>query len=46
MPLEVRMMESSVGEKSRLDDAFTDWNLAATRLGRESVRPRSIFLDM
>lgn len=43
MPVEVRMMVSSVGEKSRLDDAFADLNLASTKFGSESLRPSNIF---
>lgn len=46
IPVEVRMMESSVGENSRLDEAFADSNLASTRRGSESVRPRIIFRDI
>ena len=45
-PLEVRTMESSVGENRRLDDAFAVWNLASTKRGSESGRPKIIFLDM
>lgn len=40
------MIESSVGEKNKLDEAFAVLNFASTRLGSESVRPSSIFLDM
>lgn len=46
MPVDVRMIESSVGEKSKLEDAFAVLNLASTKLGSDSVRPNNIFLDM
>ncbi len=46
MPDDVRIIESSVGENSKLDDAFADLNLASTKLGSDSVRPNNIFLDM
>ena len=39
-------MESSVGENRRLDDAFAVWNLASTKRGSESGRPKIIFLNM
>lgn len=45
-PVDVRIIESSVGENSRLDDSFAALNLASTKLGSESVRPSNIFLDM
>lgn len=46
MPVEVRMIESSVGEKSKLEDAFAALNLASTKLGSDSVKPNNIFLCM
>jgi len=45
MPVDVRMVVTSVGENSRFDDALADLNLASTRLGRASDRPRSILMD-
>ena len=33
------MMASSLGENSKLDDAFADSNLASTNFGRVSERP-------
>ena len=45
-PVEVRTMERSVGENRRLDDAFAVWNLASTKRGSESGRPKIIFLNM
>jgi hypothetical protein len=44
MPVEVRITASSVGEKSRLEVAFADMNLASARPGSASERPRSIFM--
>jgi hypothetical protein len=44
MPEEVRMTATSVSEKSRLDVAFAVLNLASTKLGRVSERPRSILM--
>jgi hypothetical protein len=44
MPSEVRIMATSVGEKSKLEVAFADVNLAATRLGSGVDRPRSILI--
>lgn len=44
IPLEVRIMESSVGEKMRLLDVSAEANLASTKLGSDSVRPSNIFL--
>ena len=46
VPVDVRIMESSVGEKTRLEDAFAEVNLASTKLGSDSVSPRSILRDM
>lgn len=46
MPVDVRIIESSVGENSRLDEAFAALNLAATKFGSDSVRSNNIFLDM
>jgi len=45
MPVEVRMMETSDGENSKLDEAFAVLNLASTRLGSASDRPSSIFME-
>jgi hypothetical protein len=44
MPAGVRIIATSVGEKSRLEDAFADMNFASTRLGSASDRPRSILM--
>ena len=46
MPADVRIIESSVGEKTRLLDAFAEANLASTKLGSDSVRPSNILRDM
>lgn len=46
MPVDVRIIESSVGEKTRLEDAFAEVNLDSTKLGSDSVRLSNIFLDM
>lgn len=46
IPVDVRIMESSVGEKTRLEDAFAKVNLDSTKLGNDSVRLSNIFLDM
>lgn len=46
MPEDVRIMDSSVGEKTRLLDAFAEMNFASTRLGSDSVRPSNILRDM
>lgn len=45
-PVDVRIIESSVGENSKLEEAFAVWNLASTKPGRDSVRPNNILLDM
>jgi hypothetical protein len=45
MPVEVRISATSVGEKSKLDAAFAEVNLASTRLGRAPDSPRSIFMS-
>lgn len=44
MPVEVRMIASSVCEKRRLELAFAALNLASTRPGSPSDRPRSILI--
>lgn len=44
MPVEVRIMASSVGENSKLEVAFADANFASTKLGSASDRPRRIFI--
>jgi hypothetical protein len=44
IPDEVRMMASSVGENSRLEDALAAANLASTRLGSASERLSSILM--
>jgi hypothetical protein len=44
MPVEVRMIASSVGENSRLEDALAAVNLASTRLGSVSERLSSILM--
>jgi hypothetical protein len=44
MPVEVRMVATSVGENSKLEAAFAEVNLASTRLGSTSDRPRSILM--
>ena len=44
MPDEVRMMASSVGENSRLEEALAAVNLASTRLGSASARLSSILM--
>jgi hypothetical protein len=44
MHAEVRMVVTSVGENSKLEAAFAEVNLASTRLGSASDRPRSIFM--
>lgn len=46
IPVDVRITDSSVGEKTRCEEVFAVANLASTRLGSESVRPSIIFLDM
>lgn len=46
MPVDVGIIESSVGEKTRLEEAFAVVNFASTRLGSDSESPSSIFLDM
>lgn len=46
MPVDVRMIESSVGENSKLEVAFAVLNLDSTKLGNGSARPNNIFLDM
>lgn len=46
MPVDVRMIESSVGENSKLSEAFAALNLASTKPGNGSVRPSNIFLYM
>lgn len=38
------MTETSVGENSKLEEAFAVLNLASTRLGSASDRPSSIFM--
>lgn len=45
MPLDVRMIASSVGENNKLEVTFAALNLASTRLGRVSDRPRSILMS-
>jgi hypothetical protein len=44
MPAEVRIIATSVGENSKLEVAFADENLAATRLGSGADNPRSILV--
>lgn len=44
MPLEVRRIATSVGEKSKLDAALAEVNLASTKLGSASGRSSSIFM--
>jgi hypothetical protein len=44
MPVEVRITETSVGESSKLAEAFAVLNLVSTRLGSASDRPSSIFM--
>jgi hypothetical protein len=44
MPAEVRMTATSVGEKSKLEEAFAEVNFACTRLESVSDRARSIFV--
>jgi hypothetical protein len=46
MPEEVRITASSVGENSKLDEAFADANLAFARLDSASGRPSSILTSM
>jgi hypothetical protein len=46
MPEEVRIMASSVGEKSKLEEALADVNLASARPGSVSDRPRSILMTL
>jgi hypothetical protein len=46
MPEEVRITATSVGEKSKLEVAFADMNLASARLGSASDSPRSIFMGL
>lgn len=42
MPPEVRIVVTSVGEKSIAEFAFAAMNLASTKAGRDSDSPRSI----
>lgn len=44
MPVDVRIMESSVGENERLEEAFAAANLASTRRGSGSARTSNIIL--
>jgi len=44
MPVDVRMIASSEGEKSRSDDAFAASNLRFTMLGRASDSWSSILM--
>jgi hypothetical protein len=46
MPEEVRITATSVGEKSKLEVAFADINLASARLDSASDSPRSIFMGL
>lgn len=45
-PVDVLMVVTSVGEKSRLLLALAAPNLVSTRLGSASYRPRSILVDV
>jgi hypothetical protein len=44
MPVEVRMVQTSVGENDKLAVALAEVNLASTKLGSASDSPRSIFM--
>jgi hypothetical protein len=46
MPEEVRITATSVGEKSKLEVAFADINLASARLDSASDSPRSIIMGL
>jgi hypothetical protein len=46
MPEEVRITASSVGENSKLEEAFAEVNLAFARLDSASGRPSSILTSM
>lgn len=46
MPVDVRMIASSVGENNKLDVTLADVNLASTKLGSASERPRSILMGI
>lgn len=43
-PEEVRTIATSVGEKSKLEDALADANFASTSSGRDSDRPSCIIV--
>jgi hypothetical protein len=44
MPVEVRMVQTSVGENDKLAVALAEINLASTKLGSASDSPRIIFM--